>query len=70
MRYRENREFIGLILWYYKIISAIEVNNFQIYVPDAFECDIIPLPPTLLAVDAVLAELLTGLKLVAAVSGS
>ena len=51
-------------------ILSVEVHNFKMYVPEAFECDIIPLPPTLLAVDAVLAELLTGLKLVAAVSGS
>ena len=51
-------------------ILSVEVHNFKIYIPEAFECDIIPLPPTLLAVDAVLAELLTGLKLVAAVSGS
>lgn len=49
---------------------SVEVYDFKIYIPDAFECDIIPLPPTLLAVDTVLAELLTGLKLVAAVSGS
>ena len=51
-------------------IFFVEDHNFQLYLPDAFECDIIPLPPTLLAVDAVLAELLTGLKLVEAVSGS